>query len=73
MTRPLTLQRVRNYLADTDTLEGVCENQRDPLQLVGKATKGVKVGPSVLAKYAGTYELREGSPASPASRSQLLW
>ena len=54
MTRPLTLQRVRNYLADTDMLEGVCENERDAPHLVGKATKGVNVSPSVLTKYAGT-------------------
>jgi hypothetical protein len=54
MTRPLTLQRVRNYQADTEMLEGVCENERDASHMVGKATKGIKLNPSVLAKYAGT-------------------
>ena len=65
MTRPLTLQRIRNYQADTDMLENVCENERDATHLVGKAPKGVKLSPSVLSKYAGTYELREGGPGVP--------
>lgn len=65
MTRPLTLQRVRNYLADTDMLESVCENERDASHMVGKATKGIKLNQSVLAKYAGTYDLREGERGVP--------
>jgi hypothetical protein len=65
MTMPVTLQRIRNYSADTDMLEGVCENERDTPHLVGKANKGVKLSAAVLAKYAGTYELREGEPGIP--------
>ena len=80
MTRPLTLQRVRNYLADTEMQEQVCENERDSPHLVGKANKGVKVSAAVLEKYAGTYELREGEPGVPRQpititlvNGQLYW
>jgi hypothetical protein len=65
MTRPLTLRRVRNYQADTEMLESVCENEQDASHMVGKATKGIKLNPSVLAKYAGTYDLREGEQGVP--------
>ena len=65
MTRPLTLQRVRNYQADTEMLEAVCENERDASHMVGKATKGIQLNPSVLAKYTGTYDLREGEAGVP--------
>ena len=80
MTRPLTLQRIRNYMADTDMLEQVCENERDAPHLVGKADRGVKVSAAVLAKYAGTYQLREGEPGVPRQpititlvNGQLYW
>ena len=65
MTKPLTLQRIRNYQADTEMLEGVCENERDASHMVGKATQGIKLSPSVLARYTGTYDLREGEPGVP--------
>jgi len=65
MTRPLTLRRVRNYQADTEMLEAVCENERDAIHMVGKAAKGIQLSPSVLAKYAGTYDLREGEAGVP--------
>jgi hypothetical protein len=65
MTRPLTLQRVRNYQADTEMLEAVCENERDASHMVGKAAKGIQLNPSVLAKYTGTYDLREGEAGVP--------
>jgi len=79
MIRPLTLQRVRNYLADTDRPEQVCEDQDAP-HLVGNANKGVGVSAAVLAKYAGTYELREGKQGVPRApititlvNGQLYW
>jgi hypothetical protein len=65
MTRPLTAERVRNYLPDTEMLEGICENEQDAPHLVGRATEGVKLSVAVLAKYVGTYELREGDPGVP--------
>jgi hypothetical protein len=80
MTRPLTLQRVRNYMADTDMLEQVCENERDAPHLVGNENKGVMVSAAVLAKYAGRYELREGESGVPRApitiilvNGQLYW
>jgi hypothetical protein len=62
LTRPLSISLAVNYAPDTDMLETVCENERDAPHLVGKANAGVKIGSAVLAKYAGTYELREGPP-----------
>lgn len=62
LTRPLTVSVAVNYMPDTDMLETICENERDAAHLVGRANAGVKIGSDVLAKYAGTYELREGPP-----------
>jgi hypothetical protein len=76
MTRPLTLQRVRNYQADTEMLESVCEKEQDASHMVGEATKGVRLNPSVIAKYAGTYDLREGErgvPRQPITITLLNW
>jgi hypothetical protein len=45
---------------DNEPLEYVCnENERDREHLVGKASddKGVTVAPSILAKYAGNYDM----------------
>ncbi len=66
MTRPLIVREVVNYMPDTDMLEGVCENERDAAHLAGQtADRGVKVRAEVLAKYAGTYELRDALPGLP--------
>jgi len=62
LTRPLSISVPVNYAPDTDMLETVCENERDASHLVGQASAGVKIGAAVLAKYAGTYEFREGPP-----------
>ncbi len=62
MIGPLTVNGVVNYAADTDMLEGVCENERDAPHLIGKIDPGVKLSEAVLAKYAGTYE-RSNAPA----------
>ncbi len=61
LTRPLTISLTVSYAPDTDMLETVCENERDAAHLVGKANDGVKMEASVLARYAGTYQLR-GAP-----------
>ena len=64
LTKPLSLSLTLNYQADTDMLENVCnETDRNKVHLVGYANKGVQLSPDVLAKYAGTYEFRQGSPA----------
>jgi len=61
LTKPLSLSLSVNYAADTDMLENVC-NEADPkgVHFVGTANAGVQLSPSVLAKYAGRYEFREG-------------
>ena len=62
LTRPLSISVAVNYAPDTEMLETICED-RDSGHLVGKANTGVKIDSAVLAKYAGRYELRGGSPA----------
>ena len=63
LTRPLTIALPMNYVADTDMLETVCnEGERDTVRLSSRANAGVRLSPAVLAKYAGTYEFRGGSP-----------
>jgi hypothetical protein len=55
-----------NYLADTDMLENVCnENNRDRVHMVGTSKAGVQLSPAVLARYPGKYEFREGARAVP--------
>jgi len=62
LTKPLSISLAVNYAPDTDMLENVCnEANRDTVHMVSKASTGVQLSPAVLAKYAGTYEFREGS------------
>src|ERR1700680_1396746 len=62
LTKPLSISLAVTYAADTEMLENVCnEDERDTVRLGAKANKGVQLSPGVLAKYAGTYEFREGS------------
>ncbi len=62
LTRPLSRSLTLNYQADSDMLENVCnESDRKSVHMVGSASKGVQLNPDVLAKYAGTYEFRQGS------------
>jgi hypothetical protein len=71
LTRPLTISLKVDYAADTDMLENECnENNRDEGHLGGQETARVKLSLAVLARYAGTYEFREGGrrnvlPADP--------
>jgi hypothetical protein len=67
LNRPLTLPLSMNYAADTEMLEDVCED-RDSPHMVGKANEEVKLSAEVLAKYAGTYELRERPGGVSGSR-----
>jgi hypothetical protein len=64
-TKPLSINEVINYQADTEMLEGVCENERDTPHLVGEANAGMKLSAGLLAQYAGTYEPREGPRGVP--------
>jgi hypothetical protein len=62
LKRPITFSLMVNYAPDTDMLETICDNERDDSHLVGRANPGVKISPAILAKYAGTYQFREGPP-----------
>ena len=77
-SRPLTVTVKATLIPDTELLEYVCaENERDRQnqRLVGtvseemKPVKPVKVAPSVLAQYVGTYDFRW--PENPTVSS--LW
>ena len=67
-TKPFTLRTEKNYTADTEIFEDVCENERDS----GHLLSGFKVGPETLAKYAGTYELPGREAVVAVSGDQLL-
>jgi hypothetical protein len=58
LAKPLTISLPMNYLADTEPLEFVCnENERDRAHLVaGELKPKIQLGGPALAKYAGTYE-----------------
>ncbi len=63
LTRPLRISLAVNYAADTDLLENVCnESDRNKTHMISTANTGIEVSPDVLAKYAGAYEYRQGSP-----------
>jgi hypothetical protein len=66
--RPWNVKTVWNYLPDTEGLEYVCsENERDRVHMVGKLSDMptvVELSAEVLARYAGTYEVRP--PEDPA-------
>ena len=62
LTRPLTFSLGVNYAADTDMLENVCnETDRNKVHMVATAKATVALSASVLARYAGRYDFREGS------------
>ena len=63
LTRPITFSLGVDYVPDTDMIETICENEKDAGHLVGRANPSVSLGPAVLAKYVGTYELRGRAPA----------
>ena len=59
-TRPWTIPSRAEFVADTEMIEYVCnENEKDVAHLVGKASDvkkfAVTLAPQVLAKYVGTY------------------
>ena len=63
--RPWTIKFKADFVPDTEMLEYVCaENEKDSVHLVGKASDdlkyAVKVAPSVLSAYVGSYDF---SPA----------
>ena len=65
LAKPLTISLPMNYLADTDPLEVVCnENERDRAHFVGHfpGESKVKLSVAALAKYAGEYGPPQGPP-----------
>jgi len=61
-TKPWTINLAVNFLPDTDLLENIgLENEKDRPKLVGRVAdeqrSAKKVARSVLAGYAGTYEV----------------
>jgi hypothetical protein len=54
--KPFTVHMVKNYVADTEILEDVCDNEVDSPHY----QSAVKVPQAVLAKYAGTYQSASG-------------
>jgi hypothetical protein len=67
--KPFTLRMEKALAADTDLLEDICENERSNAHLTG----GVKLGPEVLSRYAGTYEFAAGREAVVTVSGDQLW
>jgi len=56
LVRPLTISLPVQYMADTEMLESICnENERDRAHFTSKLSDKVKLSADTLAKYAGTY------------------
>jgi hypothetical protein len=71
-TRPFTVPVHAEFVADTEMLEYVCnENQKDVEHLVGKASDekkfAVKVAPAILSRYVGGYAF-----VNPEDKSQVM-
>jgi hypothetical protein len=67
-TKPFTLHMTKNYVADTEIMEDVCENERDSGHLLG----GYKIAPETLARYAGAYDVAGRQVAVVVSGDQLI-
>jgi hypothetical protein len=67
-TKPFSIHMVKNFVADTEILEDVCDNEKDSPHY----ESAVKVAPAVLAKYAGTYALGGRDLVVSVSGDQLL-
>jgi len=59
--KAITLPASGNFVADTDLIEFVCENEKDRAHLVGRTAqeKTVVVPRDVLATYVGTYDVTD--------------
>jgi hypothetical protein len=59
--KPITLSAGGNFVADTDLIEFVCENEKDRVHLVGRTAeeKKVVVSRDVLATYVGVYDVTD--------------
>jgi hypothetical protein len=61
--KPMTLNAGGNYVADTDLIEYVCENEKDRVHLVGRTAeeKTVVVPAEVMKSYVGVYRVQSSS------------
>ncbi|HUK36753.1 MAG TPA: hypothetical protein VLV86_22715 [Vicinamibacterales bacterium] len=59
--KPITLSAGGNFVADTDLIEFVCENEKDRVHLIGRTAqeKTVVVPREVLATYVGVYDVTD--------------
>jgi hypothetical protein len=61
LVKPLTRSIGVKYAADTEMLEYICnEDERDSAHYRGKTREGIKLSPTILAKYVGNYESKNG-------------
>src|SRR6266850_2134622 len=70
-SKPLTLAAGGNFVADTDLIEFVCENEKDRVHLVGRTEqeKKVVVPRATLATYVGVNEVSVSrSPITAGAR-----
>ena len=76
-SQPFNAKVTGTLIPDTDLLEYVCaENERDRPKLIGTSTEvkkqfpAVKVAPTVLSQYVGTYDFR--FPENPTIPSMMV-
>jgi hypothetical protein len=67
-TKPITIRTVKDYAADTEIMEDVCENERDREHLTG----GTNVPADLLAKNAGLYSVGGRDVEVTVSGQQLI-
>ena len=72
--KPLSVSAGGNFVADTDLIEYVCENEKDRVHLVGRTEeeKKVVVPRATLATYVGIYETRPETARLAANARQVF-
>ena len=70
-TKPFTIKCERLLAPDTDLLEDVCENERDRPHMSGDT--GIRLSPTLLATYAGVYEVAPGGEVTIIVAGDLLY
>ena len=64
--KPWTVAIHMELMPDTEILELVCDNEKDRAHMPAGRGTDVQVAPEILAKYAGTYDVREGDKTKTA-------
>jgi hypothetical protein len=72
--KPIAVSAGGNFVADTDLIEYVCENEKDRAHLVGRTTqeKTVVVPREILATYVGTYDVTDARAPITGSARQVF-